>query len=51
MIKHLTCLSFTAVSQGYQVIDVRKFFIENFQLIDTEGMLEYHSFATLTEII
>ena len=39
------------MSQDYQIIDVRKFFTEKFQLIDAEGMTEYHSFAAPTEIV
>lgn len=39
------------MSQDYQIVDVRKFFTEKFQLIDAEGMTEYYSFAAPTEII
>lgn len=39
------------VSQDYQIIDVRKFFTEKFQLIDAEGMTECYSFAAPTEIV
>lgn len=50
-IKHLPCFSLTGTSQGYQTIGVRKYFLEKFQLIDADGMIEYHNLAAPTEII
>lgn len=46
-------LSFTNFSSRLPVIDKGEFFIENFQLINTERLidLEKHHFSALTEII
>lgn len=41
--------SVCTIFQGNQIVDKKKFFIEEFQPVNAEGMIKNHYFATPTE--